>query len=53
MKRKLLKNCSVLDVVSQRVTQGQSILIEDDRIKKIGDAIEFGYEPKRVLIYEE
>ncbi len=27
--------------------------IEPDRIKKIGDAIEFGYDPKRVFIYEE
>jgi len=27
--------------------------IEPDKIKKIGDSIAFGYDPKRVLLYED
>jgi imidazolonepropionase-like amidohydrolase len=33
---KLLKDCSVLDVVNQRVAGNRSILVEGSRVKKIG-----------------
>ena len=42
MSQKLLKNCSILDVIGKRVLQGRSILIEGSQIKKIGGMEESG-----------
>ena len=36
MEKKLLKHCRILDVNKQRVIEGQSILINDGRIEKVG-----------------
>jgi len=42
MTKRLLKNCRVLDVVGKKLLEGQSILIEDGFIKKVGRSEEFG-----------
>lgn len=41
MSEKLLKNCNVLDVNGQKILEGRSILIDGNRIKKIGRVDEF------------
>lgn len=41
MSKKLLKNCSVLDVIGQKILEGRSIVIDGNRIKKIGRVDEF------------
>ena len=38
MTKKLLRNCRILDVMEEKVLEGQSILIEDGFIKKVGES---------------
>jgi imidazolonepropionase-like amidohydrolase len=40
MKKKLLKNCNILDVIGERVLERRSVLIDGTRIQKIGPANE-------------
>ncbi|MBW1887858.1 MAG: amidohydrolase family protein, partial [Deltaproteobacteria bacterium] len=42
MTKRLLKNCRILDVIEKKVLEGQSILIEEGFIKKMGRSEEFG-----------